>query len=439
MRYLFFTIICLFFSRIGIAAEQLPALQGTPSSVTSQIESVDETLPVAVPEPSAKALAHYRSGTVLWCIRTIWELWLPILFLFTGFSARLREFARKIGRHWFWAMCIYFVVLVVLNYLLSLPLAYFQGFIRPHAYNLSNQTLAKWFTDSLKELGLVLVLGCLFLWIPYLLLKKSPRRWWLYASLAMVPIYFFVVMIQPVVMAPMFNQFTPVKDKALEAKIMALAERAGIHGAGIYEVNKSVDTKTANAYVSGFLGTKRIVLWDTIIAQLNERELMFVLGHEMGHYALNHVVKGILCLSVLTLVAFYGVHVAASFLLRRFSRYFGFDQLSDLASLPLLVLLINVFSLVLTPIGFAYSRHLEHEADRFGLELTHYNHSAGTGFVKLQQQSLGVPWPGLVYTIWRATHPSNGERVEFFNEYKPWLKHEPSRYEAYFTPEQPKK
>jgi len=279
----------------------------------------------------------------------------------------------------------------------------------------------------------------LFLWIPYLLLKKSPRRWWLYASLVMIPIYFFVVMVEPIFLAPLFNKFTPVHDKALEAKIATLAERAGIHDAGIYEVNKSVDTKTANAYVTGFLGTKRIVLWDTIIAQLNERELMFVLGHEMGHYVLNHVVKGILCLSILTFVAFYGVHVTATALLKRFSKQFGFDRLSDIASLPLLVLLLNIFSLVFTPIGFAYSRHLEHEADRFGLELTHFNHSAGTGFIKLQEQSLGVPWPGAVYKIWRATHPSNGERIEFFNEYKPWLKGEPSKYENYFSQEPQKK
>ena len=100
-----------------------------------------------------------------------------------------------------------------------------------------------------------------------------------------------------------------------------------------------------------------------------------------------------------------------------------------------MVLLINVFSLLLTPVGFAYSRHLEHEADRFGLELTHYNHSAATGFVRLQQENLGMPRPGLFYTIWRATHPSIGERIDFFNAYKPWERGEPSKYERYFQPE----
>jgi Zn-dependent protease with chaperone function len=187
--------------------------------------------------------------------------------------------------------------------------------------------------------------------------------------------------------------------------------------------------------VTGFLGTKRIVLWDTILNKLDDRELLFVMGHEMGHYALNHVVKGILFLSALTLAAFYGIHRTVYYLIKLGRGRFGFDELSDIASLPLMVLLINMFSLLLTPVGFAYSRHLEHEADRFGLELTHYNHSAATGFVRLQQENLGMPRPGLFYTIWRATHPSIGERIDFFNAYKPWERGEPSKYERYFQPE----
>jgi len=284
---------------------------------------------------------------------------------------------------------------------------------------------------------MALALGALFLWIPYVLIAKSPRCWRIYAGLAMLPIYFFVQLVRPVWIDPLFNQFGPMKDKALEARIIALAEKAGIHGSRVYEVNKSVDTKTVNAYVTGFLGTKRIVLWDTIIQKLDEPELLFVMGHEMGHYVLGHVVKGILCLSLLTLVAFFGVQRVAAALIHRHGARFGFDRLSDIASLPLIVLLLNFFSLVLTPIGFAYSRHLEHEADRFGLEITHFNHAAATGFVKLQEQNLSVPRPGRLYVLFRATHPSNGERIDFFNNYNPWEKSEPSKYASYFQTRTP--
>ncbi len=394
-----------------------------------------EDVPVPVPQPGEKALRHYRTGNVFWWVVTIWEIALPAAVLFSGFSARLRDFARRIGRKWFFALCIYFVALMLLNYAVNWPLEYYLHFVRPHAYDLSNQTFAKWFGDSLKELAVTLAGGVALLWVPYLLLKKSPRRWWLYAGLAMLPFYFFVQMLQPVVFDPLFNDFTPIQNKALEVKILALAERSGIHGSRVYEVKKSVDTKTVNAYVTGFLDTKRIVLWDTILDKLDDKELMFVMGHEMGHYALDHVVKGILFLSALTFVAFYGIHRVAMVMLRRWRERFGFEQISDMASLPLLVLLLNVFSLVLTPIGFAYSRHLEHEADRFGLEITHYNHSAATGFTRLLDEELDVPRPGIFYMLWRSTHPSIGDRIDFFNDYKPWKHGEPSRYEKYFKSE----
>jgi Zn-dependent protease with chaperone function len=362
----------------------------------------------------------------------VWGLALPSVFLFSGFSARLRDFARGIGRNWYFTLCLYLIVVVLLNYAANWPLDYYQGFIRPHAYGLSEQTFAKWFGDSLKELAVTLALGVLFLWLPLLLVKKSPRRWWLYAGLAMIPVYFFVQLVNPVVIEPLFNEITPIHDKVIEVRILAMAERAGIHGSRVFEVKKSVDTKTVNAYVTGFLGTKRIVLWDTILAKLDERELLFVMGHEMGHYVLGHVVKGILFLAALTFVAFYGIHRTAPVLIIRGRTRLGFDQLSDIAALPLMVLLLGVFSLLLAPIGFAYSRHLEHEADRFGLEITHYNHSAATGFTRLQEENLGVPRPGPIFTLLRATHPSIGDRIDFFNTYKPWESGAPSKYERYF-------
>lgn len=369
---------------------------------------------------------------MLWCARTAWELILPALVLFTGFSARLRDLAGRLGRKWYFTLCIYVALLAGLNYVVSWPLDYYQGFILRHEYDLSTQTFGKWFGDSLKELAATVAMGAAILWLPYLLVRKSPRRWWLYAGLAMVPVYFAVQFARPVVFDPMFNRITPIKNKVLEAKILSLAERAGVHGSRVYEVNKSVDTKMVNAYVTGFMGTKRIVLWDTILDKLDERELLFVMGHEMGHYALDHVTKGIAVLSALTLAAFYGIHRAAPVLIARYKTRFGFDRLGDIASLPLITLLLGVFSLALSPIGFVYSRHLEHEADRFGLEITHYNHSAATGFTRLQEENLSVPRPGRVFTIMRGTHPSIGERVDFFNSYKPWKNGEPSKYERNF-------
>src|SRR5262249_23127542 len=153
-------------------------------------------------------------------------------------------------------------------------------------------------------------------------------------------------------------------------------ERASIDGSRVYEVKKSEDTETVNAYVTGAGATKRIVLWDTLLAKFNEREVLFVMGHEMGHYVLGHVVQGILLGSLLVLVTLYVAHRTLGLLLRRFPERFGFDQLADIASLPLIILLVNVLGLAVMPIVHTYTRHIEHEADRFGLEITRDNHAA---------------------------------------------------------------
>lgn len=418
-----------------VLLQSLGFSQAQPASPPASAAITAESAPVAVPEPGALALRRYQTSNGWWCVRTFWDLTVPALILFTGLSARLRDLARRLGRKWFFALCLYVLLLTAVFYVLTLPLDYYLGFARSHFYGLSNQTFSKWLNDSLMEQGAMVVVGWLVLWLPYLLIRKSPRRWWLYAGFAMILVYFAGQLARPLVFDPLFNNFTDIQDKQLERKILALAERAGIHGSRVYEVKKSVDTKTVNAYVTGFLGTKRIVLWDTALAKLNEHELLFVMGHEMGHYALGHVVKGILCLAALTFVALYGIHIFASGTIHRCKNRFGFDEPADMASLPLMILLLHIFSLVLTPTGFAYSRHLEHEADRFGLELTRFNHSAATGFARLQEENLSMPRPGWFYTIWRGTHPSIGDRIDFFNSYKPWETGQPLQYDSLFKQE----
>jgi Zn-dependent protease with chaperone function len=357
---------------------------------------------------------------------------IPCLFLFTGFSAWIRNWAQRIGRKWFFTVALYFLTVWILVYFIDWPLNYYEGFIRPHAYGLSNQTFSKWLGDSLKMLALGLAAGCLFLWVPYLLLDKSPRRWWLYTGLLAIPFLFLVMLIAPIWIEPLFNDFGPMKNKTLEAEILALADRAGIDGSRVYEVEKSVDTKAVNAYVTGLFGTKRIVLWDTLLAKLPDREILFIMGHEMGHYVLHHVVQGVLFGSVLVLGTLFAVHCTAGRLIRRYRTQWRFDRLGDIASLPLIVLLVNVFSLVVVPVGLAFSRHIEHEADRFGLEISQNNYAAAMSFVRLQAENLSIPRPGFLYYVWHCSHPPLGERIDFCNAYRPWEKGEPLKYGRLF-------
>jgi STE24 endopeptidase len=409
---------------------QLNILANGPAQADSTSQRSESQ--VVVPEPSQLALQYYRSGNMLWAIGTAVGLIVPALLLFTGVSGRLRNLAYRIGRRWLPSVLLYAVLFILTYAVLTLPLAYYEGYVRQHAYGLSNQSLDKWLSDWLKGVAVSAVGLALVLWIPYLLLRRSPRRWWLYAGLATAPIAAFVLVVSPIWVDPLFNDFGRMQDRALEARILALAERAGIAGSRVYQVQKSVDTKTVNAYVTGIGSSKRIVLWDTMLAKLNPDEIVFVMAHEMGHFVLHHTLAIILAATLLVTGSLYLVHRVAGTLIARFGRRFGFDRLSDIASFPLLLLLGTLVSLITAPLVLAFSRHQEHEADRFALELTRNNHAAATTFVRLQQENLSVPRPGPIFMLWRGSHPSLGDRVDFANRYRPWEKGEPLRYGRLF-------
>jgi STE24 endopeptidase len=387
---------------------------------------------VVVPPPSDAAIRYHRSGNVLWGVETMLGLLIPALILYTGFSARIRNAAQWAGRKPLPTVVIYAVLLTLVMALLTLPLAYYGGYVRQHAYGLSNQSLGRWFGEWLKGVGVGGLGLALVLWIPYLLLRKSPRRWWLHAGLATLPIAALLLVITPIWVDPLFNQYQPMKDKVLEARVLALAERAGIHGSRVYQVNKSRDTKAVNAYVTGLGGTKRIVLWDTILERLEPDQVLFVTAHEMGHFVLRHTLAFILGAGLVTTLSLYLVHRVAGRLIGRFSGRFGFNRLSDVASFPLLLLLGSTVSLILTPLVLAFNRHQEHEADRFALEITRANRAAATTFVRLQQENLSLPRPSALYMLWRGSHPSLGDRVDFANRYRPWEEAQELRYGRLF-------
>jgi Zn-dependent protease with chaperone function len=376
--------------------------------------------PVVVPAPSEKAVRYHRSGNVIWAVEHLVSLALPAAILFTGLSARLRTIAAGVAHGRFYpTLVIYLALLSLLMFVVQLPLSFYVGYLREHAYGLSSQRLGKWVADAVKGLVVGVVVGAAVLWVPYLLLRASPERWWLWTGALALPFFALVLLVTPVFIAPLFNKFGPMRDKMLEAEVLAVAGRAGVDGARVFEVEKSVDTKKVNAYVTGVGNTKRIVLWDTLLARLGPRQTCFVVGHELGHYVLGHVWLNIVVSSALTLAGLAGVHFTADAALARFGARFGFQRLADPASMPLLMLLLSLFATVISPAMLALSRHHERAADRFGLDLTADNHAAATAFVALQEQNLAVPRPGRLYKFFRASHPPIGERVDFINAYRP--------------------
>ena len=435
LRFAFGACVCLVLSCPVSAGRQndepAKTAQLRPQLPVQPNNSRPDTSPVAVPEPSAKALDFYRSGTVLLGMFFLWNLLIPVVFLFTGLSARMRSWAERLGRRWYSTFALYFIAFCVMYFLVSLPLSYYAGFVRPHSYNLSNQTFGRWLDNSVKGAVVAIVVGLAVGWFPFFVVRKSPRRWWLWLGLLAAPLLCAQLLVQPVLIDPLFHKFQPLQNKTLESKILAEAARGEIDGSRVYEANMSLDTKAENAYVTGFMGTKRIVLWDTMLKDMDEDEVLFILGHEMGHYVLGHVVKTIAFESILILLSLYVSYLLAAPVIARFRKPWGFSVPWDFAALPLGFLTFQLFALVDAPVYMAFSRHVEHEADRFGLELTHNNHAAGTAFLKLQQSGLAVPRPGPIFQFWFGSHPSIADRIDFCNSYRPWETGQSSKYDKY--------
>lgn len=381
--------------------------------------------------PTEKAIEYQGKRVNIWIANIILGMAIPAFFIFSGLSAGIRNWAQSRSRAAFIVFILYFIVYYSISTLISLPLDYYSSFVLKHAYGLSNQSFLKWSGDFLKSFAIAIAAGSILICIPYTLIKKSPGHWWLYFSLLLIPVLFFITFISPVYIDPIFNKYEKVQDTKLEAKIYDLIDKTDIKNVKVYQVNKSVDTKEMNAYMTGVLNTKRIVLWDTTIKNLTDREILGITAHEMGHYLMGHVWKAIILGGILNVFMFYLINRVALWVLNKSNGTFGFTKLHDIASLPLLMLVLSIFMFIVTPAVNAYSRYTETEADRFELELTKDNEASVSSMIKLHQTSLVLPTPGIVYKLWNYDHPTFEERVNFAKNYKPWEEGKPLKYQKY--------
>lgn len=351
-----------------------------------------------------------------------------LLLLFSGLSARIRDVAYRVGKGHYLRVLVYLTLYSLVAWAITFPFSWLQGFALEHQYHLSNQNFGPWFVDELKGLGLsVIFLGIVpIAALSYWGIAKSPRRWWLWLAIGSFPVTVMAVLIQPLVIDPAFNKFTPLHDKQLESKILALAEKAGIPGRKVFEVNKSAQTRKLNAYVSGFGASQRIVLWDTTLKDMKEDEILFVMGHEMGHYVLHHIWKGILMTVVLSTLFFYLSYIFTGWALARFGARWGFTELSDVASMPLIVGTIGLISFVAQPMTNSFTRAIEHEADQFGLEVTEMNDAGARAFIKLGAGNKSNPEPNPIIKAFVYTHPPLIERIRYALDYHPWTEGKPN-------------
>jgi STE24 endopeptidase len=379
-------------------------------------QKTDERFQVRVTEEMRR---HTHIRNVLYLVGNAWSLGAMLFLLASGLSRRMRDAALRVTRKPFLVAMLYLALFTTAAALLELPLAFYSGFIVPHQFALTDQSLGAWLGDMLKGLGVNLVLGTIVGALALLAIRRV-RRWWVVLWLCSAPLIVFLAVVQPIVIDPIFNKYEPLKDQVLRQKLLALASRAGIEGSRVYQVDMSKQTKTMNAYVTGIGPSNRIVMWDTLLAKMSHDEILAVMGHEMGHYVMKHIWKTLAFLLTLSVVVFYIAFRSYEPGLRRWGSRWGVTERGDPASVPWLLIVAGTIAFFLSPVISGYSRMNEHAADVFGLEVTHLNEPMATAFVKFAEDSKSDPSPHPLIKYWAYTHPPIAERIPFALQYRPW-------------------
>ncbi len=380
-------------------------------------------------------LRHSRILDILYFAGFFYGVVELIVILWLGISKWMRDAAARVTQRPYVIALIYVALFSIVTTIFDFPLSFYAGYVVPHQFNLSNQNFGQWIGDEAKEFAIGLVVSLILVPLMLLVIRKV-RRWWLVIWIAAVPLAILFVVIIPVVVDPVFNKFVPLQNPVLRQKLLDEAARAGIEGARVYQVDKSKQTKEMNAYVTGLGPTKRIVLWDTLLAKLDEDEILAVMAHEMGHYVLHHLWKGLAWGLAIAFVILFLAQRAYERGLARWGPKWGATAIGDAASLPWFLLIVSVISFVLSPVENGISRHYEHQADKFGIELTHLNEPMAASFVRFAEDSKVNPNPSAFIEFWRYSHPSLARRIKFAMSYKPWEQPKaPPRPPIRFTPQ----
>ncbi len=326
----------------------------------------------------------------------------------SGASVLLRDAAQAVaGQSFFVAALIMVVTIAVLNELLLLPLAHFQGVTLERRYGLTTQSAAQWWLDHLKASGLALVAAVASGLVVSLLLRASPVWWWVCAALAFSAVLVVLTHVAPVLLLPMFDACEPLRRNGLESRLMALAERANTQVLGVFEWHLGARTKKANAALTGIGGTRRILVSDTLLADHSDDEIEVILAHELAHHVYHDIWTAIGVQACLLLVAAFVSDRVLSLSVEMLS----FSGKSDLAALPLVALMFGAVSALLTPLTNAVSRAHERRADQYALEMTRNVTAFVSAMKRLGAQNLSDDRPSPLVEYLFHTHPSVGARI----------------------------
>jgi STE24 endopeptidase len=388
------------------------------------------------PEKLKRAEALNRDENWLWAIGTVWSLVYPLLFLRLHWAAGLRRFtAGIVSRPWVQGL-IFLPLLIIAIRLLSLPLS-LAGHHLGLAYGLSIERWPAWFWDWTKGLLVSLAISTLVGSLLFAIVRHSRRRWWLRFWLLSLPLMLAGAFAEPLIIDPLFNHFEPLSRShpELVAQLERVVERSGeqIPPDHMFLMKASEKTTEMNAYVTGFGSSKRVVVWDTSLKKSSQDEVLFIFGHELGHYVLGDVVHGLMMAAVGTLLALWLAFHLVRKLVCLYGASWEVPTVEDWSAVVVLVLVFHVFTLLSDPIDNTISRYIEHRADVYGQEVVHGivpdpQAAAVHSFQTMGEESLDIPDanPGMVF--WTYSHPPISQRAEFARDYDPWRAGERPRF-----------
>jgi len=397
------------------ATGSLPVLATPPAAaqgVNGHLDPEAATKAYLATLPSdkkAQSDAYFEGGywLILWDFVVAAVVYLVLLG--TGLSARMRDWAERMSRSPTMQSVLYWVQYLVVVSILELPWSIYESFHREHQYGLSNLTFAAWLGEQVKGFALALILGAIAVAVLYALVRRLPRTWWVWGAIAGVAFLFVGIVIGPVLIQPIFNSPKKLTDQRVVDPILRLARQNGINATSVWEIDASKQSKRISANVSGALGTERITLNDNLLNRASLEEIEAVMGHEMGHYVLNHVYKLIMEFGILIVIGFAVVAWLFERLRVRYEASWKVRGIADPAGLPLVALLFAAFFLVATPITNTITRTQEYEADVFGLNTARQPDGFAQIAIKLSEyRKLDPgPWEERIF----FDHPSGRTRI----------------------------
>jgi STE24 endopeptidase len=368
------------------------------------------------PERQKLAKEYARISRRLWLVDTTFSAVYALAWLFLGWSVLLREWLSGFTTNPWLLVPAFAAVFGGIAFLINLPLSYYSGFVLPHRYDQSTQSLKDWIIDQIKGMAIALPIGIILLEGVYGFLRTFPDTWWLWTAGALLIFQVVLANLAPVLIAPIFNKYVPLGDEHadLAERLLKLAERANTKVKGVFKYDMSKRTKAANAALAGIGNTRRIILGDTLINEFTTDEIETVLAHELGH----HVHKDIPLLigfgTVVTLVGLYLSSLAMNWAVA----YFGFTSVADPAAMPALELILGAYGLILMPLENAVSRWREHMADEYSLSTTGKKEEFASAITRLANQNLGEVDPEKWVVIMFYSHPPLGERIALAQNWK---------------------